>query len=70
MFEGSNTVPHENVYIRKNKPAKNFRNHGSLTGRISEVHERAINSKKKSHCHLVLKNAGKALISVEDLRQL
>jgi len=46
MFEGSNTVPHENVYIRKIKLSKNVRNHGNLTRRISEIYERAINSKK------------------------
>jgi len=55
MVEGSNTVPHENVYIRKNKPTKNVRNHGNLKKIISEIHERAMNSKKKSHCNLVLR---------------
>jgi len=39
----------------KNKPAKNARNNGNLTRRTSELHERAINSKKRPHCHLFLR---------------
>ena len=43
----------ERIYP-KNKPTKNARNHGNLTKRTSELHGKAINSKKKSHCHLLL----------------
>ena len=54
----------------KNKPRKNARNHGNVTKRISKLHQRAINSKKKSHAIFVLeKNVGN-LISVEHLRQM
>jgi len=52
----------------KNKPTKNARNNGNLTKRTSELHETAINSKKKIAMLCVLeKNVGKTLISVEDL---
>ena len=36
----------------KNKPTKNARKNGNLRKRTSELRERAINSKKRSHCHL------------------
>ena len=36
----------------KNKPTENARTHGYLPKRASELHERAINSKKRSQCHL------------------
>ena len=39
----------------KNKPPKNARNHGNLTKRTSQLHERAINSKKTSLCHLLFR---------------
>jgi len=40
------------MYISENKPTKNARNLGNLTERTSELHDRAINSKKRLHCHL------------------
>ena len=54
IFEGSNAGPHENA-SPKNKPRENTGNHRNLTKRTSELHERAISSKKRSHCHLFLK---------------
>ena len=49
-------VPHENVYLHpQNKPTKNAKNHGNFTKRTSELHERAINSKKRSQCHLLFR---------------
>jgi len=39
----------------KNKPTKKARTHGNLTKKTSELHERAINSKKRSHCNLFLR---------------
>jgi len=36
--------------------------------RSSELHERIVNSKKRSHCHLFLRRM-EEIISVEDLRQ-
>jgi len=65
-------VLHENVSTRKIKLQRNARNHGNLTKATCELHERAINSKKRSHCHgpfVLEKHKGKALIYVEDLRQ-
>jgi len=65
-------VPHENVSTRKINLQRNARNHGYLTKTTCELHERAINSKKRSHCHgpfVFEKHIRKALISVEDLRQ-
>jgi len=50
--ENGNTVLHGNVYIPKNRLTKNARYLGNLTKRTSELHERAIHSKKRSHCHL------------------
>jgi len=51
----------------KNKPTKNGKNHGNLTKRTSELHEKAINSRKKIALTFVLKkNVGKSLMS-EDL---
>jgi len=50
ISEGGNTVLHENVYIQIN--LKNARNLGNWTKRTSELHERAINAKKRSYCHL------------------
>ena len=58
-FWGRNTVPHENVYVPKNKPNKNARNHGNLTMRTSELHERAINSKKRLQCYYFLEERRK-----------
>jgi len=43
----------------KNKPTKHARNHGNLMKRISKLHERAINSKKRSHCYLFLRKCRK-----------
>jgi len=43
-FESGNTVPHECMHP-KNK--KNARNRGNLLKRTSELHETAINSKKR-----------------------
>jgi len=49
-------VPHENADIYpKNKPTKNARNQGNVMKRLSELHKRAINCKKRSHCHLFLR---------------
>jgi len=39
----------------KQTDKKNVRNHNNLTKRTSELHERAINSKKRSQCHLFLR---------------
>ena len=50
IFKGGNTVPHENVYIRKINLQKTLEI-GNFTKRTSELHERAINS-KKSICSL------------------
>jgi len=47
IFEGGNTVPHENIYIPKINLQKTLEKHGNLTKRTSERHERAINSKKR-----------------------
>jgi len=51
IFEGGNTVPHEDVYIRKTN-LENARNHGYSTKRISELYEKAINSMKKLQSNL------------------
>jgi len=51
IFERGNTVPHEHAYTQR-ETTKNARNHGNLTKRTSELRERAINSKKRSQCHL------------------
>jgi len=52
ISQSGNTVLHENVYIRKINPRKNTINPGNFTKRSSELQERVINSKKRSHCHL------------------
>jgi len=40
------------IYISEKWTYKKARNHGNFTKRTSELQERAINSKKRSHCHL------------------
>jgi len=34
---------------------KNAKYHGNLTNRTSDLHEGAINSKQRSHCHFLLR---------------
>jgi len=43
------------------KPIKNARNRGKLTKKTSEPHERAINSKKRSQCHLFFRRTWERL---------
>jgi len=52
MFSREATRSRMKILYPKNKPTKNDRNRGNSTKRTSEPHERAINSKKKSQCHL------------------
>ena len=55
IFSRAATRSHiKNIYP-KIKPDKNARNTGNLTKKTSELHERGIHSKKKSHCHLFLR---------------
>jgi len=51
-FWGQQHGPVWKCMYLENKPTKNARNLGNLTKRTSELHERAINSRKRSHCHL------------------
>ena len=51
-FWGRQHGPAWKCIYQKNKPTKNAWNLGNLTKRTSELHERAVNSKKRSHCHL------------------
>jgi len=51
-FWGQQHGPAWKCIYPKNKLTKNARNHGNLTKRTSQLHERTINSKKISHCHL------------------
>jgi len=57
ILEGAILKDHErlNAYIRKINLQKNSRNNGNLTNGTDEQDERAINSKKRSHCHLFLR---------------
>jgi len=49
-FRGRKHGPAWKCIYPKRKPIKkNSRNHGNLTKRTSELHERAINCKKRSH---------------------
>jgi len=50
ISEGSNTDLHEYAYFRKINLQKTLEI--SEIQRTSELHERTINSKKRSHCHL------------------
>jgi len=47
------------MYVSEKQPAKIARNDRNLTKRTSELHERAVNSKKRSHCHLFLRRIRK-----------
>jgi len=51
-FRGRQYGPAWKCIYPKNKPTKNARNRGNVTKRTSELHERAINSKKRSQCNL------------------
>ena len=71
-FRGRRHGPAWKCIYPKINLQRNARNHGNVTKRTCELHERAINSKKGSYCHgpfVLEKHIGKALISVEDLRQ-
>jgi len=43
------------MYIFEKQTYKNTRNHRNLMKIVSELHERSINSKKLSQCHLFLR---------------
>jgi len=51
-FRGRQHGPAWKCIYPKNKPTINARNHGNLTKRTSELHEIAINSKKRLQCYL------------------
>jgi len=54
-FRGRQHGPVWKCLYLKNKSTKNASNHGNLTKTTSELHERAINSTKRSQCHLFLR---------------
>ena len=54
-FQGrQNGLAWKCIYPKK-KPTENARNHGNITKRTSELRESAINSKKRSQCHLIFR---------------
>ena len=66
VFDGGNTVPHEKKIYSQKKTTSNVKNYGNFGKRTSELHERA---KQIAVSFVLEKNVGKALISIEDLKQ-